>query len=114
MLSYEKSYYALASFCENMGEEIIPFIDPLMGKLLVALQNIASATHKAFLPYVERVLEWMKNFMVLTNEKDMCSRARTTELVVIVAMIAEKDKMESVLPFFIEVTIFVITLSLSP
>lgn len=35
----EKSYYALAAFCENMGEEIVPFLDTLMGKLMVALQN---------------------------------------------------------------------------
>lgn len=35
----EKSYYALAAFCENMGEEILPFLDPLMGRLLAALQN---------------------------------------------------------------------------
>lgn len=35
----EKSYYALAAFCENMGEEILPFVDPLMIKLLSALQN---------------------------------------------------------------------------
>lgn len=35
----EKSYYALAAFCENMGEEILPFLDPLMGKLISALQS---------------------------------------------------------------------------
>lgn len=35
----EKSYYALAAFCEEMGEEILPFLDPLMLKLLNALQN---------------------------------------------------------------------------
>lgn len=35
----EKSYYALAAFCENMGEEILPFLDPLMGRLLATLQN---------------------------------------------------------------------------
>lgn len=35
----EKSYYALAAFCENMGEEILPFLDPLMSKLLSALQT---------------------------------------------------------------------------
>lgn len=38
-MQQEKSYYALAAFCENMGEEILPFVDPLMGKLLGALQN---------------------------------------------------------------------------
>lgn len=41
LLMQEKSYYALAAFCENMGEEILPFLDPLMGKLLGALQNSA-------------------------------------------------------------------------
>lgn len=35
----EKSYYALAAFCENMGEEILPFLDSLMGKLFAALQT---------------------------------------------------------------------------
>jgi hypothetical protein len=38
-LKQEKSYYALAAFCEDMGEEILPFLDPLMMKLLGALQN---------------------------------------------------------------------------
>lgn len=35
----EKSYYALAAFCENMGEEILDYLDPLMAKLLSALQT---------------------------------------------------------------------------
>lgn len=35
----EKSYYALAAFCENMGEEIRPYLDPLMMRLLEALQT---------------------------------------------------------------------------
>ncbi|XP_057528872.1 uncharacterized protein LOC130807617 isoform X2 [Amaranthus tricolor] len=116
----EKSYYALAAFCENMGEEILPFIDPLMGKLLAALQNsprnlqetcmsaigsVASAADEAFLPYAERVLELMKNFMVLTNDEDLCSRARATELVGIVAMSAGRARMESVLPPYVEAAI---------
>ncbi|CAO2829167.1 unnamed protein product [Amaranthus hypochondriacus] len=116
----EKSYYALAAFCENMGEEILPFIDPLMGKLLAALQNsprnlqetcmsaigsVASAAEEAFLPYAERVLELMKIFMVLTNDEDLCSRARATELVGIVAMSAGRARMESVLPPYVEAAI---------
>ncbi|KAK7293561.1 hypothetical protein RJT34_16429 [Clitoria ternatea] len=35
----ETSYYALAAFCENMGEEILHFLDSLMGRLFTALQN---------------------------------------------------------------------------
>ncbi|XP_019169356.1 PREDICTED: importin-4 [Ipomoea nil] len=116
----EKSYYALAAFCENMGEEILPFLDPLMGKLLNALQNsprnlqetcmsaigsVASAAEQAFVPYSQRVLEMIKIFMVLTNDEDLRSRARATELVGIVAMSAGRDRMESILPPFIEAAI---------
>lgn len=116
----EKSYYALAAFCENMGEEILPFLDPLMGRLLAALQNsprnlqetcmsaigsVAAAAEQAFLPYAERVLELMKNFMVLTNDEDLRSRARATELVGIVAMSVGRMRMEPILPPFIEAAI---------
>ncbi|PNX92656.1 importin beta-4 [Trifolium pratense] len=117
----EKSYYALAAFCENMGEEeILPFLDPLMGRLLAALQNssrilketcmsaigsMASAAEQAFIPYAERVLELMKNFMVLTNDEDLRSRARATELVGMVAMSVGKTRMEPILPPYIEAAI---------
>ncbi|GLT71068.1 hypothetical protein SLA2020_431100 [Shorea laevis] len=116
----EKSYYALAAFCENMGEEILPFLDPLMGRLLAALQNsprnlqetcmsaigsVAAAAEQAFLPYAEGVLELMKNFMVLTNDEDLCSRARATELVGIVAMSVGRMRMEPILTPFIEAAI---------
>ncbi|KAG4399185.1 hypothetical protein GLYMA_08G187000v4 [Glycine max] len=116
----EKSYYALAAFCENMGEDILPFLDPLMKRLLTALQNssrvlqetcmsaigsIASAAEQAFIPYAERVLELMKIFMVLTNDEDLRSRARATELVGIVAMSVGRVRMEPILPPYIEAAI---------
>ncbi|KAL8205840.1 hypothetical protein R6Q57_009391 [Mikania cordata] len=116
----EKSYYALAAFCENMHEEIVPFFDTLLGKLLDSLQyspriiqetclsaisSVASAADKAFIPYAKRVLELMKTFMALTNEEDLHSRARATELVGIVAVIVGREKMESNLPPFIEAAI---------
>ncbi|KAK9096070.1 hypothetical protein Sjap_021567 [Stephania japonica] len=116
----EKSYYALAAFCENMGKEILPFLDPLMGRLITTLQNsprnlqetcmsaigsVATAAEQAFVPYAERVLELMKSFMVLTNDEDLCSRARATELVGIVAMTVGRTRMESILPPFIEAAI---------
>ncbi|KAJ4964923.1 hypothetical protein NE237_016772 [Protea cynaroides] len=116
----EKSYYALAAFCENMGEEILPYLDPLMGRLLTALQNsprnlqetcmsaigsVAAAAEQAFIPYAESVLELMKVFMVLTNDEDLCSRARATELVGIVAMAVGRTRMEPILAPFIEAAI---------
>ncbi|KAM1014604.1 hypothetical protein ACFX2I_044458 [Malus domestica] len=116
----EKSYYALAAFCDNMGEEILPFLDPLMGKLLGALHNsprnlqetcmsaigsVASAAEQAFIPYAERVLELMKSFLVLSNDEDLRSRARATELVGIVAMCVGRTRMEPILPPYIEAAI---------
>ncbi|CAN6465263.1 unnamed protein product [Victoria cruziana] len=116
----EKSYYALAAFCENMGEEIRPYLDPLMMRLLEALQtnsrklqemcmsaigSVAAAAEQAFIPYAEQLLELMKFFMVLTKDEDLCSRARATELVGIIAMAVGRAKMEPILPPFIEAAI---------
>lgn len=70
-----------------------------------AIGSVASAAEQAFLPYAERVLELMKNFMVLTNDEDLCSRARATELVGIVAMVVGRARMEPILPPFIEAAI---------
>lgn len=54
----------------------------------------------------------MKTFMELTNDEDLHSRARATELVGIVAIIAGRENMEPLLPPFIESAISVILLSL--
>jgi hypothetical protein len=116
----EKSHYALAAFCENMGEEIVPLLDHLMGKLMAALENsprnlqetcmsaigsVAAAAEQAFNPYAERVLELMKFFMVLTKDEDLRARARSTELVGIVAMSVGRKGMEAILPPFIDAAI---------
>lgn len=72
-----------------------------------AIGSVASAAEQAFVPYAERVLELMKVFMVLTNDEDLLSRARATELVGIVAMSVGRTRMEPVLPPFIEAAISV-------
>ncbi|CAA6664910.1 unnamed protein product [Spirodela intermedia] len=116
----EKSYYALAAFCEDMGTEILPYLDSLMGRLITALENsprnlqetcmsaiaaIAAAAEQAFTPYAERVLELMKVFMVLTKDEDLRSRARATELVGIISLAVGRMRMESIVPPFIEAAI---------
>jgi len=72
-----------------------------------AIGSVASAAEQAFLPYAERVLELMKNFMVLTKDEDLRSRARATELVGIVAMSVGRARMEPILPPYIEAAIAV-------
>lgn len=76
-----------------------------------AIGSVAAAAEQAFVPYAERVLELMKNFMVLTNDEDLRSRARATELVGMVAMSVGRMKMEPVLRPFIEAAISVINIS---
>ncbi|KAK8966711.1 hypothetical protein KSP40_PGU008851 [Platanthera guangdongensis] len=113
----EKSYYALAAFCEDMGEEILPYLDSLMGTLVASVQinqrnlqetcmsaigSVAVAADKAFIPYAEKVLELMKSFLVLTNDEDLRSRARATELVGIVSLAVGRERMESILPPYFE------------
>lgn len=78
-----------------------------------AIGSIASAAEQAFIPYAERVLELMKIFMVLTNDEDLRSRARATELVGIVAMSVGIARMEPIFPPYIEAAISVIALSLN-
>ncbi|RCV45445.1 hypothetical protein SETIT_9G454600v2 [Setaria italica] len=116
----EKSYYALAAFCEDMGEDILPYLDPLICRLVMSLQSsprnlqetcmsaigsVAAAAEQAFTPYAEKVLEMMKGFMVLTNDEDLCARARATEVVGIVAMAVGRARVEAILPPFIEAAI---------
>lgn len=73
-----------------------------------AIGSVAAAAEQAFIPYAEKVLELMKVFMVLTNDEDLRSRARATELVGIVAMAVGRTRMEPILPPFIEAAIAVI------
>ncbi|CAN6284845.1 unnamed protein product [Urochloa humidicola] len=116
----EKSYYALAAFCEDMGEDILPYLDPLICRLVMSLQSsprnlqetcmsaigsVAAAAEQAFTPYAEKVLEMMKGFMVLTNDEDLCARARATEVVGIVTMAVGRARVEAILPAFIEAAI---------
>lgn len=74
-----------------------------------AIGSVASAAEQAFVPYAERVLELMKNFLVLTNDVDLRSRARATELVGIVAMSVGRTGMEPILPPYIEAAVSVTT-----
>ena len=43
----EKSCYALEAFCENLGDDILPFLQPLLERLTGLLQQCAAATAAA-------------------------------------------------------------------
>ncbi|WCJ23595.1 ARM repeat superfamily protein [Euphorbia peplus] len=67
--------------------------------------HVASVAEQGFIPYAERVLELMKSFMVLTNDEDLRSRARATELVGMVAMAVGRTRMEPILAPFMEAAV---------
>lgn len=75
-----------------------------------AIGSVAAAAEQAFNPYANRVLEDMKFFMVLTSDEDLRARARSTELVGIVAMSVGRKGMEAILPPFIDAAILVVTI----
>lgn len=72
-----------------------------------AIGSVAAAAEHAFIPYAERVLELLKTFMVLTHDEDLRARARATELLGIVAMSVGRERMEPILPPYIEAAISV-------
>ncbi|XP_015777738.1 PREDICTED: importin-4-like [Acropora digitifera] len=75
--SITRTYYALETFCENLGEGILPYLPALMEKLLLALKHsssvqmkelaisaigaTASAAKEAMLPYFPQIVEFIKH-----------------------------------------------------
>lgn len=55
----EKSYYALAAFCENMGEEIVAYLDPLMRQLMAALGNSPRNLQETCMVHYQYFLEFL-------------------------------------------------------
>jgi hypothetical protein len=53
----EKAFYSLAAFCENLKEEILPYLAPLMDKLLEALQSNRRDIQETCM--VETLKNWM-------------------------------------------------------
>nr|XP_058944233.1 importin-4-like [Pocillopora verrucosa] len=77
--SISRTYYALETFCENLGEGILPYLPRLMEKLLVALSPstsiqmkelaisaigaTANAAKEAMLPYFPQIVEFIKEYL---------------------------------------------------
>ena len=92
----EKSCYALESFCENLGEDIVPFLQPLLERLthmlqtsrhetqqmaISALASVALAAGSQFTPYYETVFGFMRVLLQQTGEQELLLRARALECV---------------------------------
>ena len=90
----EKSCYALEAFCENLGEDIVPFLQPLVTRLMEmlrgssrktqemsisALASVAMAAQDKFIPYFEPLYSLIRVLLHTTAESDLSLRARAME-----------------------------------
>ena len=92
----EKSCYALEAFCENLGDDILPFLEPLLEKLTQLLQNSSSDTQQMaisalasvalaagtkFRPHFARVFAFMRVLLHQTGDEALLLRARAMECI---------------------------------
>ncbi|XP_063678684.1 importin-4-like [Bolinopsis microptera] len=81
-----RTYYALESFCENMGENIVPYLPDLVEKLVVmiahsptvhgkelaisALGAVSNAAEEAIVPFLGQVMEHLKVYLTAPDTED--------------------------------------------
>ncbi|CAI7993545.1 Importin-4 [Geodia barretti] len=84
-----KIFYALETFCEQLGPKLVPYLPVLMEKLFVALSSpdvhncihvkelaisaigaAANACESEFLPYFDRTINLLKQYIMLPHHQD--------------------------------------------
>ena len=108
-----KSCYALEAFCENLGDDILPFLQPLLERLTQLLQNsghetqqsaisaiasVALAAGPEFRPYYSHVFGFMRVLMQQTGEQEVLLRARAMELLGVMNLAVGRAHCEATLP----------------
>lgn len=101
----EKSCSALDTLCQNLGDKIVPMMQPIMSKLIGLLTNgdrktqeivipvisaVALAVQSQFLPFMNVVLPLMKQLMDQKSGDLLLLRGHATECVGITALAVGK------------------------
>eukprot|EP01099_Mayorella_cantabrigiensis_P001597 TRINITY_DN1715_c0_g4_i3.p1 TRINITY_DN1715_c0_g4~~TRINITY_DN1715_c0_g4_i3.p1 ORF type:complete len:619 (-),score=165.84 TRINITY_DN1715_c0_g4_i3:797-2548(-) len=88
--------FALETFVEHLDEDILPYLDPLMQRMMAIPQNAppavqsniisvlsaaATAAGPLFEPYFQGVLSFLEPFLNITDEAHMALRGAATECV---------------------------------
>ncbi|XP_072169720.1 importin-4-like isoform X2 [Diadema setosum] len=79
-------YYALETFCENLGTELVPYLPTLMGHLLTTLQNaqdvhikelaisaigaVGNAVSEHMLPFFVPIMDQLKHYLTNAHSGD--------------------------------------------
>lgn len=116
----ERACYSLVAFAENLEEKILPYLQPLMQRLvellrkgnaeiqemaISAISAAAAAAGKHFEPYYQGILEMMKQLMSITTKDHILLRSRAIECAGIVATAVGKDAFAPALPFFMDAAV---------
>jgi len=81
-----RTYYALESFCENMGEDIVPYLPDLVEKLVVMVANsptvrgqelaisglgaVTNAAEDAIVPFLPQIMQHLKVYLTAPDTED--------------------------------------------
>ena len=91
-----KCCFALETFCENLGDEIVPFLEPLMARLCAllraaprdtqeicvsAIASVALASEARFTPFFAPTYELMRTLLQQTGDAELKLRSRAMECV---------------------------------
>lgn len=85
----DRMFYALETYCENLGDAIVPHLPMLMERLFEALSpsnsvhlrelglsavaSTASAAKQHMLPFFEQIIKGLQTYLVLTEDVDIVS-----------------------------------------
>jgi hypothetical protein len=115
-LVQKRGCIALESFCDNLSEELVPFLQTIMDNLSVLFQSqnmelkelamsavagAAGAVGEAFLPYFPSTMEVVRACMASTDDEGFALRARATEAGGVLAAALGREVFEPHLESFV-------------
>eukprot|EP01087_Luapelamoeba_hula_P011655 TRINITY_DN3193_c0_g1_i2.p1 TRINITY_DN3193_c0_g1~~TRINITY_DN3193_c0_g1_i2.p1 ORF type:complete len:806 (-),score=109.49 TRINITY_DN3193_c0_g1_i2:787-3204(-) len=108
-----KACYALDALCHNLGEQVVPHLPVIVGKLLSLLRRsdsevqelamsamsaIVEAAGDAFIPFFMEILQYIKVIMAQENDEYLILRCRATECAGVLALAVKKENIIAHVP----------------
>lgn len=121
---FDRMFYALETYCENLDDAIVPHLPVLMERLfealsptssvhlrelaLSAVSSTAQAAKQNMLPYFEQIIKGLQTYLVLTEDEDIC--ALRPQAIDTLATIARTIGRENFLPLTNDTMTFALNL----
>nr|CAD7413427.1 unnamed protein product [Timema cristinae] len=98
----DRMFYALEMFCENLGDELLPYLPTLMERIFTALSPTnsvhlrelalsavgatANAAKEGMIPYFPRVIEYLKTYLAHDQtDETMCLQVQAVDTLGVLA-----------------------------